>query len=153
MIIDGHKLPCYFADGFCKPTTKTLNALVWFIDDFCVTFTLQVFVGRLTKKDRKWVETDYFVDSSISNKTDLSHGIEGARFPHVHAPHSQNQHNPSLSRFEILPHAQTFCSKPEPLHAKQYCDLFVTYTNGFNIHTGQPHPQSVINEKKSGKIN
>ena len=23
MIIDGHTLPCYFADGFCKPTTKT----------------------------------------------------------------------------------------------------------------------------------
>ena len=23
IIIDGHTLPCYFADGFCKPTTKT----------------------------------------------------------------------------------------------------------------------------------
>ena len=21
MIIDGHTLPCYFAEGFCKPTT------------------------------------------------------------------------------------------------------------------------------------
>ena len=25
MIIDGHTLPCYFADGFCKPTTKLLS--------------------------------------------------------------------------------------------------------------------------------
>ena len=23
MIFDGHNLPCYFADGFCKPTSKT----------------------------------------------------------------------------------------------------------------------------------
>ena len=23
MKMDGHTLPCYFADGFCKPTTKT----------------------------------------------------------------------------------------------------------------------------------
>ena len=28
MIIDGHALPCYFADGFCKPTTKTHFTLV-----------------------------------------------------------------------------------------------------------------------------
>ena len=30
MIIDGHTLPCYFADGFCKPTTKTPFTLVLF---------------------------------------------------------------------------------------------------------------------------
>ena len=23
MIIDGHTLPCYYADRFCKPSTKT----------------------------------------------------------------------------------------------------------------------------------
>ena len=23
MAIDAHALPCYFADGFCKPTTET----------------------------------------------------------------------------------------------------------------------------------
>ena len=34
IIIDGHTLPCYFTDGFCKPTTKTLFTLVWFSDDF-----------------------------------------------------------------------------------------------------------------------
>ena len=28
MIIDGHPLPCYSADGFCKPTTKTPYTLV-----------------------------------------------------------------------------------------------------------------------------
>ena len=35
MTIDGHTLPCYFVDGFCKPTTKTPFTLVWFNDDFC----------------------------------------------------------------------------------------------------------------------
>ena len=36
IIIDGHTLPCYFADGFCKPTTKTPFTLVWFNDDYCL---------------------------------------------------------------------------------------------------------------------
>ena len=62
MIIDGHTLPCYFADGFCKPTTKTPFTLVWFSDDFCLIFTLQDFIGRMTKiDDRYWIETDSFV--------------------------------------------------------------------------------------------
>ena len=39
MIIDGHTLPCYFADGFGKPTTKSLYTSVWFSDDFCLNFT------------------------------------------------------------------------------------------------------------------
>ena len=41
MIIDGHTFRCYFADGFCKPTTKTSFTLVWFSDDFCLIFTIQ----------------------------------------------------------------------------------------------------------------
>ena len=49
MIIDGHTLPCYFADGFCKPTLKTPFTLVWFNDDNCLIFTLQDFIGRMTK--------------------------------------------------------------------------------------------------------
>ena len=49
-IIDGHTLPCSFADEFCKPTTKTSFTLVWFSDDFCLKFTLQDFLGRMTKE-------------------------------------------------------------------------------------------------------
>ena len=59
MVIDGHALPCYFADGFCKPITKTLFTLVWFSDDFCLIFTLQDFAGRLTEIDYRYrIETD-----------------------------------------------------------------------------------------------
>ena len=62
MIIDGHTLPCYFADDFCKPTTKTPFTIVWFSDDFCLICTLQDFIGRMTKiEDRYWIETDSFV--------------------------------------------------------------------------------------------
>ena len=63
----------------------------------------------------------------------------------------QNPNNPSLSRFEIYPTAQTFCGKPDPLYSTQYSDLFVTYTDGFNMQTGQPNPHSMIDENISGK--
>ena len=71
MIIDGHTLPyiTYFADGFSKPTTKTPFTDVWFSDDFCLIFTLQDFLGRMTKiEDRYWNETDSFVHSPHSMK-------------------------------------------------------------------------------------
>ena len=153
MVIDGHALTCYFADGFCKPTTKTAYILVWFSDDFRLIFTLQDFVGRMTKiDDRYWIETDSFIHSSLPNKSDTTFGIKGTSFPYIHAPHTQNPHNPSLSRFELFPHTQTFCGKPEPLYTTQYSDLFVTYQEGFNMHTGQPNPQSIKNEYISGKI-
>ena len=110
MVIDEHALLCYFADGFCKLTTKTRFTLVWFSDDFCLILTLRVFVGRMTTiNDRYWNETDSFPHSSLPNKTDTSSGIKGASFPYIHAPHTQNPHNPSLSRFELFPHTQTFC--------------------------------------------
>ena len=65
---------------------------------------------------------------------------------------TQHPNNPSLSRFEVFPTAQTFCGKPDPLYSTQYSDLFVTYTDGFNMHTGQPNPHSIIDEYISGKI-
>ena len=114
MIIDGHTLPRYFADGFCKPTTKTLFTLVWFSDDFCLMFTLQDFIGRMTKiQDRYWIETDYFVHSSHSTKPDATSGNKGTAHPYVHAPHTQNPNNSSLSRFEVFSNAQTFRGKPD----------------------------------------
>ena len=138
IIIDGHTLPCYFADGFHKPTTKTPITLVRFSDDFCLIFTLQDFLGRKTKnEDRYWIETDSFGHSSHSTKLDATSGIKGTAHPYVHAPHTQNPNNPSLSRYKVFLNAQTFYVKPGPL-STQYCDLFVTYTDGFNMHTGQP---------------
>ena len=103
-------------------------------------------------EDRYWIGSDSFVHSSIPNKSDTTYRNKETCFPYIHAPHTQNPHDPIHLRFEVFPHAQTFCSKPEPLYATQYSDLFVTYTNGFNIQTGQPNPHSVINEYVSGKL-
>ena len=78
MIIDGHTLPCYFADGFCKPTTKTPFTLVWFNDDYCLIFTLQDFIGRMTKiEDRYCIETDSFVHSPHPIESKTTSGIKG----------------------------------------------------------------------------
>ena len=52
----------------------------------------------------------------------------------------------------MFSNAHNFCGEPEPLYSTQYSDLFVTYTEGFNMHTGQPNPTSIINEYISGKL-
>ena len=153
MIKDGQTLPCYFADGFCKRTTKTPFTLVWFNNDYCFLFKLKDFIGRMTKiDDRYWIETDSYVHSPHSIKPKTNSGIKGLEHPYVYAPHTQHHNIPSLSRFEVFPKAQTFCSKPDPLYSTQYSDLFVTYTDGFNMQTGQPNPHSIIDEYVSGKI-
>ena len=102
--------------------------------------------------DRYWIETDSFIHSSLPNKSDTSYGIKGISFPFIHAPHTQNTHNPSLSRFELFPHTQTFCGKPESLYSTQNSDVFVTYQEGFNMHTGQPNPLAMINKYISGPV-
>ena len=84
MIIDGHTLPCFFADGFCTPTTKSPFTLVWFSDDFCLIFTLQDFRGRMTKsEDRFWIETNSFVHSLHSTKPDATSGIRASEVQHI----------------------------------------------------------------------
>ena len=99
-----------------------------------------------------FVTNEGFVHSSLPNTSATTSGIKGTRFPYVRAPHAQNPHNPGLSRFEIFQHAETFCGKREPLYAIQYSELFVTYTIGFNMHTGLPNPHSVINGYFSDKL-
>ena len=59
-IIYGLNLPFYFADSFFKRTTKSSFTLVLFSVDFCLIFTLQDFIGRMTKiEDQYWIETDF----------------------------------------------------------------------------------------------
>ena len=66
MIIDENNLRNFFADGFCKLTTKTSYTVVWFSDDFCPIIFIQDFTGRMRKiEECYWTETDSFVHSSI----------------------------------------------------------------------------------------
>ena len=102
-------------------------------------------------QDRYWIEIDSFIQSPHSIKPKTTSGIKGTEHPYVYAPHTQHPNNPSLSRFEVYPTAQTFCGIPDPLYSTQYSDLFVIYTDGFNMHTGQPNPRSMIDEYTSGK--
>ena len=134
-------------------TTKTPFTLVWFSDEFVSIFTLQDSIGRMTKmQDRYWIETDCFVHSSHSTKPEKTSGIKGTVHPHIYVPHTKNPNNPSLSRFEVFPRSQTFCGKPDPFYSTQCSDFSVINTDGFNLHTGQLNPQSMINEDISGKL-
>ena len=152
LIHDGHILPCYHSDGFCKPTTKTPYTLTWFDEKFCLIFRLQEFIGRMTRiKDRYWIETNTFIETSNITQKLQTEGIQGTKYPNIKTPQSKVS-NPSLSRFEIYPIAQTFCGKPEPLFSTQYDDIFVTYLDGFDMNTGLPKPHSIIDQTISGNI-
>ena len=84
LIHDGHILPCYHSDGFCKPTTKTPYTLTWFDEKFCLTFQLQEFIGRMTRiKDRYWIDTDTFMETSNITQKLQTEGIQGTRYPNV----------------------------------------------------------------------
>ena len=152
MIHDGYILPCYHSDGFCKPTTRTPYTLTWFHEKCCLIFKLQEFIGRMTTiKDRYWIETDNFIESSNITQNLQTEGIQGTKYPNVKTLQSTVD-NPSLSRFEIYPIAQTFCRKPEPLYLTQSEDIFVTYLDDFDMNTGHSRPHSKIDQKISGKI-
>ena len=143
MIPDGYILPCYNSDGFCKPTTRTQYILTWFDEKFCLIFRLQEFIGRMTRiKDPYWIETDNFIDSPNITKHLQTEGTKGSKYPNVKLPQSIVD-NPSLSRFEIYPIAQTFCGKPEALFSTLYEDIFVTYLDGFDMNTGQPNQNHI----------
>ena len=152
MIHEGYMLPCYYSNGFCKPTTRTPYTLIWFDEKFCLIFRLQEFIGRMTRnKDRYWIGTDNFIESSNNTQNLQSEGIQGTKYPNVKTSQSTVD-NPSLSGFEIYPIAQTFCGKPEPLYSTQNDDIFVTYLDGFDMDNGQPRPHSIIDQNISGRI-
>ena len=69
--------------------------------------------------DQYFIETDSFIHSSHPKKPNTISVIEGTSYPHVHAPHTQNPHNHSLSRLEVFPNAQTLCGKSELLYFTQ----------------------------------
>ena len=48
------------------------------------------------------METEYLIHSSHPKKPNITSGNKGTSYPYVHAPHTQNRQNPSLSRFEVF---------------------------------------------------
>ena len=57
-----------------------------------------------------------------------------------------------LSRFEIFPENEMFCNKPTPLYTTRYPDLFITYKEGFNIHTVKRSPLQLPEEEQYNKL-
>ena len=137
----------------CKPTTKTPYKITWFDEKFCLIFRLQAFIGRMTKiKDRYWIETENFNTSYNLTQNPQNEGIQGTQYPNFRTPKSTVD-NPSLSRFELYPIAQTFCGKPEPIFSTKYDDIFVTYLDGFDMNSGLPKPHSIMDQKSVEKYN
>ena len=101
-------------------------------------------------KDRYWIKTDKLFESSNITQNLQNEGIQGTKYPNVKTPQSTVD-NPTFSRFEIYPLAQTFCGKPEPLYSTQHDDIFNTYLDAFDMNNGQPRPHSIIDQNISGR--
>ena len=96
MIHDGYILPCYHSDGFCKPTTRTPYTMTWFDEKLCFILRLQEFIGRMTRiKDRYWIETDNFFESSNITHNLQTGGIQGTKYHNVKTPQATID-NPSF---------------------------------------------------------
>ena len=57
-------------------------------------------------KDRYWIETDNFIESSNITQNLQTEGEQGTKYPNIKTQSTVD--NPSLSQFEIYPIAQTF---------------------------------------------
>ena len=58
-------------------------------------------------KDRYWIETDTFIETSNITQKLRTEGIQGTRYPIVKTPQSKES-NPNLSRFKIYPMHKPF---------------------------------------------
>ena len=77
--------------------------------------------------NRYWLETVHFFNN------DKTQTLSDTPF---HDFKSQTR----LSRFEIFPESLMFCNNPRPLFTTQYPNFFISYREGFNMHTGNRNP-------------
>ena len=145
LIYDGHILPCLHDDGFCKPTILTPYTIVWFPEDLCLIFTINSFIGKMSKiHNRYWLETEHFFNITYNKNAPPTY----SSLPNDNSNSDQTR----LSRFEIFPNTNFFCNKPTPLHKTQYPDLFVTYKEGFNMNTGKRNPLKLPQDEQFDKL-
>ena len=98
--------------------------------------------------NRYWLETEHFFSSHTSTTSSDT-------------PYHDTKTQTRLSRFEMFPENKIFCNKPTHLYTTQYPDLFITYKEGFNMHTGKHNPlqlpqndqyNQLTNQLISGKL-
>ena len=63
-----------------------------------------------------------------------------------------SEHEFSLTKLKSSLTSDTELRIPNTPYSTQNSDLFVTYTNGFNMHTGRPNHHSVKHEDNPGKL-
>ena len=66
--------------------------------------------------------------------------------------HDTNPSQTRLSGFEMFSENEMFCNKPTPLNTTQYPDLFITYKEGFNMHTGKRNPLKLPKDEQNNKL-
>ena len=89
--------------------------------------------------NRYWLETEHFFNNHSSTVS-------------PNTPYHDTKSQTRLSRFETFPENKMFCNKPTPLHLTQYPDLFITYTEGFNMQTGKPNPLQLPQDEQYNQL-
>ena len=77
--------------------------------------------------NRYWLEIEHFFNNHSPTTS-------------PETPYHDTKSQTRPSRFEIFHESKMFCNKPTPLYITLYPDIFITYKEGFNMHTGKPNP-------------
>ena len=117
-------MPCLHDDGFCEPTILTPFTIVLFPEEQCLFYQsilpLDACLNLTTVTGLK-------PNTFLSNRTSTTSSD---------TPYHDTESQFRLSRVEIFPESKMFCNKPTPLYTTQNPDLFITYKESFNMHTG-----------------
>ena len=74
-------------------------------------------------QDRYWIETN--AEWTTVQQHDKTQKIK------------MNKTDTIATRFEIYPIVERECGSLQPIHKTEYDDIYITYENGFDMHTGQ----------------
>ena len=120
----GTELPCDLRKGECLPTPFTKATIVWEPQTHCQLFELIGFDAFMVKyQDRYWIETN--AEWTKVQQPDIT---QKAKF---------NKTDNIATRFEVYPLVERECGSLQPIHKKEYDDIYIIYEYGFDMHTGQ----------------
>ena len=120
----GTKLPCDPRKGECLPTPFTKAKIVWEPQTHCQLFELIRFDAFMVKyQDRYWIETN--AEGTTVQQHDITQKIK------------MNKTDTIATRFEVYPLVEREWGSLQPIHKKEYDDIYIIYEYGFNMHTGQ----------------
>ena len=116
--------------GYCNPTTRTQETIVWFPDDTCTTFQVAKIPARMIKVHQKYFIVSIFFE--YVNPDQLRHS--NFKFRNIHNIESK------LTRFQKYPETEFACKYTKPLR------------NSCRIPTRFRHENRKINYTSNGII-